>query len=613
MSYDDTVDGEVKPPKQTDVLIDIADDAVLFHAPNGIAFADIEVNGHRETWPVRMKGFRRWLIRRFFIATNKAPGSEALQSALNLIEAKAHFDGPEHAVGVRVAGLAEKIYLDLADEHWRAIEIDANGWQIIDRPEVHFRRAAGMLPLPIPERGGSIEALRPFLNVQTKEQFVLAVAWVLAALRDRGPYPVLALAGEQGSAKSTASKLLRELVDPNAAPLRALPREDRDLFIAANNAHVLVFDNVSGLHPWISDTICRLATGGGFAVRQLYTDQDEVLFDAQRPVILNGIEDIVERPDLADRSLFLTLEPIPKGKRRAEREIMAKFYAARPKIMGALLDVVVHGLKHLPRTELGELPRMADFALWVTACEQAMWKKGTFISAYTGNIDEATQTLIEGDIVGAAIIKFMGEKTRWTGAAHDLLEALNLQVGEAATKRRDWPKSPRAMGGQLRKLAPSFRRIGLEVKFLPRASYGRPVHLEWIGKRPSQPSQPSLNRSFQPFPHDGGDGVYDGRHDQGDGRSGQPSLKKPLKSNGNDGHDGHDGQNPLYSSSPSGEDDRRARCAQCGEPGSKLVEASDGTHTARLHRECLDAWAANGLARLACLPGPASQCGPLGC
>ena len=146
----------------------------------------------------------------------------------------------------------------------------------------------------------------------------MVVAWALACLRNRGPYPIIVLSGEQGSAKSTFSAILRELLDPNTAPLRALPREDRDLFIAASNGHLLAFDNVSGLPAWISDTLCRLATGGGFAVRQLYTDQDEVLFDAARPVILNGIEDIVTRPDLADRAVFLTLEAIPEERRRPE-------------------------------------------------------------------------------------------------------------------------------------------------------------------------------------------------------------------------------------------------------------------------------------------------------
>ncbi len=223
--------------------------------------------------------------------TNRSDTALALQSALNVIEAKAHFDGPEQPVFIRVGGLDGRLYLDLGDEAWRAVEIDTTDWRVIDKPPVRFRRAAGMQPLAVPAPGGSIEALRAFLNVQSDQDFVLVVAWALTVLRNKGPYPALVLSGEQGSAKSTFSAILRSLLDPNTAPLRALPREDRDLFIAASNGHVLAFNNVSGLPAWISDTLCRLTTGGGFAVRQLYNDQDEVLFDAARPVILNGIED----------------------------------------------------------------------------------------------------------------------------------------------------------------------------------------------------------------------------------------------------------------------------------------------------------------------------------
>ena len=246
---------------------------------------------------------------------------------MNVIEAKAHFDGPERPVSIRVGGLDGRLYLDLGDNEWRAVEIDTIGWRVIDKPPVRFRRAAGMQPLPMPAPGGSIATLRSFLNVKSDTDFVLVIAWALAVLRDHGPYPVIVLSGEQGSAKSTFSAILRALLDPNTAPLRALPREDRDLFIAASNGHVLAFDNVSGLPAWISDTLCRLATGGGFAVRQLYTDQDEVLFDAARPMILNGIEDIVTRTDLADRAVFLTLEPIPEEHRRPEAELWAAFEA----------------------------------------------------------------------------------------------------------------------------------------------------------------------------------------------------------------------------------------------------------------------------------------------
>jgi hypothetical protein len=372
---------------QADILIGLAQTAELFHAPDGAGFADLNINGHRETWPIRAKGFRCWFARRFFEETGGAPSSEALQSALNVIEAKAHFDSPERQVHIRVGGLDGRLYLDLSDETWRAVEIDATSWRVIDNPPVRFRRASGMKPMPIPMRGGSVATLRSFLNVQTDEDFVLVVAWALAVLRNRGPYPVIVLSGEQGSAKSTFSAILRALLDPNAAPLRALPCEDRDLFIAARNGHVLAFDNVSGLPAWISDTLCRLATGGGFAVRQLYTDQDEVLFDAARPVILNGIEDIVTRPDLADRAVFLALEPIPEEHRRPEVEFWAAFEAERPRILGVLLDAAAKGLAMLPQTRLDKLPRMADFALWATACETALWP-----SAHSGQPTAAIAT-----------------------------------------------------------------------------------------------------------------------------------------------------------------------------------------------------------------------------
>ena len=333
-----------------DILIDLALTADLFHSPEGTGFADLDINGHRETWSIHSKIFRRWLAQRFFEATKGAPSSEALRSAMNVIEAKANFDAPERAVNVRVAGLDDKIYIDLCDETWRAIEIDASGWQVIHNPPVRFRRSKGMRPLPVPERGGTINALRPFLNVTSDADFVLTVAWVVACLRDRGPYPLAALSGEHGTAKSTFCAILRSLLDPNTAPLRALPREDRDLFIAANNAHVQAFDNVSGLPAWISDTLCRIATGAGFATRQLYSDDGEILFEGARPVMLNGIEDVVTRPDLADRAVFLTLEPIPEERRRSEAELWAAFDVERPRILGVLLDAVVEGLKRLPET-----------------------------------------------------------------------------------------------------------------------------------------------------------------------------------------------------------------------------------------------------------------------
>src|SRR4051812_44767083 len=393
----------------------------LFHTPSGVAFADFITEGNRETWPIRSKRFRTWLRRCYYHATGSAPSAAAIGSALDLLEARAQFDAPERAVNMRVAEHAGRIYLDLADEHWRAVAIDRNGWKLVGCPPVRFRRSPGMLPLPVPERGGSLEALRPFLNLSNKKDLVLVIAWLLAALRPTGPYPLLAVSGEQGSAKTVLSKLVRTLVDPNVAPVRALPREERELMIAANNGHLLAFDNLSSLSAWLSDAFCRLATGGSFALRRLYTDDEEVLFKAARPTLLNGIEDIIGRSDLADRAILLTLGPIGEEQRRSETELCREFEFARPAILGALLDAAAHGLRAVGSVHLGRLPRMADFALWATACETGLWPANTFTRAYAANRKAAIESIIDADPIAACVREFMSERPSWSGSAADPL------------------------------------------------------------------------------------------------------------------------------------------------------------------------------------------------
>jgi hypothetical protein len=287
--------------------------------------------------------------------------------------------------------------------------------------------------------------------------------------------------------------MLRTLIDPNAAPVRTLPREERDLFIAANHGHVLAFDNVSALPAWLSDTLCRLASGGSFAVRRLYTDEDEVLFDAARPVILNGIEDVVTRPDLADRGLFVTLPSISEAQRRPEKDLWRELELARPRLLGALLEAASHGLRMLSGVRLDRLPRMADFALWAAACETALWPAGTFCRAYDVNRQAATENIIEADPLAERVREIMAERSTWTGSASDLLRA-GADVAGADVLRRNiaWPRNPRALAGRLRRAQTFLRTLGIEISFSREGRAGtRVIRMSAHAKTGSVPSSAS--------------------------------------------------------------------------------------------------------------------------
>jgi hypothetical protein len=307
---------DIERQKLVNLFIDEAGSDGLFATADGAAFADLIVAGHRETWPIRSKQFRyeyiRYLKRQqerlteagaiLTLTVGLSLRKSAVNAAIDEFEMRAIGSRATREVHVRVAAEADAVYIDLGDPDWHAVRVTAMGWSIVQSPPVRFRRSSGMQPLPFLERGVAIDRLRPFLNVNAND-FTLVVAFLLAALRPHGPYPILALIGEHGTAKTTFIRLLRSLVDPSTVPSSALPFGGRDLFIAAYNAHLQAFENVSKLSNSMSDYLCRLATGGGVRTRALFRDVDETLLRAARPIMMEGISNFITRADLMDRAI----------------------------------------------------------------------------------------------------------------------------------------------------------------------------------------------------------------------------------------------------------------------------------------------------------------------
>jgi len=458
---------------QRDRIIMVGAKAKLWHDADHKAYATVEVDDHNETYALKALAFRRWLLNEYgklYPARGpagevwpSAPSNQALIEGLGTLEAMAA-RGEEYEPGVRIAERKGSVYIDLGTPDWTAIKVTADDWKVVKNPRVKFVRPNGLRKLPRPEGGGDIELLRSYVNVGSDDDFKLVVGWLVGALAPRGPYPVLVINGEQGSAKSTLCRLLRRLIDPNLAELRSAPKNELDLVIAANNGHVIALDNLSFISSELADGLCRIATGVGFGKRQLYTDIDEIIIQVCRPQIVNGIPDLATRSDLADRSIVLTLPPLPDGAHRPEKEFWDAFDRDLPRILGTLCEAVTDALDAYETLRLPCTPRMADFANWVEAASPALgWEPWEFLAVYEDNRAATVEMSVDADPVATAIKALVDDDENWEGTATDLLRRLNIDAADDTKRLRAWPKDASHLSNRLRRAAPALRKLGVAV------------------------------------------------------------------------------------------------------------------------------------------------------
>jgi hypothetical protein len=260
--------------------------------------------------------------------------------------------------------------------------------------------------------------------------------------------------------------------------------------------------------------------------------------------MLNGIDELLMRPDLADRALRITLPAIPDNQRRPAAAVLADYEALRPRILGALYDAVSGAIRGLPAAErrITSLPRMADFAHWASAAEEVLgWPESAFLEAYTRNRGELVSESVEDDPVASAVYALLTDSSEWVGTAANLLKRLAEISGFGERPPRDWPTGPRALSGRLRRAAPLLRRSGIEWK-PPKGRLGRNrdrIHTLWRNQ-PSASAAPSRNgaelRQDSAGPNSS---KADGRERSSSVRSSQPSAPSPSKVDGVTGTDGY--------------------------------------------------------------------------
>lgn len=496
----DSSDDVSASQSQATLIVNLAEGLELFHTPGaGIADSYVVVpqDQHEVVWKIKSHEFEQYMARKFFSLHKKVPRAQAVNDGIAMLAATARWERKQHDVHVRVAGHDGAVYWDLANEKGQVIKITRDGWEVVPSKglPVRFLRKRGMLALPVPVGGGTLREFAALANLQEEQDRLLVFGFLIGCLNPRGPYLILRVEGEHGSGKSTVCKMVRDLIDPAKPPLRAVPRSDRDLMIAATNSWISGFDNISGLHKATSDALCSLATGGGYATRALYANDEEMLFDAMRPILVNGIDNVGDRPDFLDRSATVVLPRIPDGQRRLEIDLWAQFEEAKPRIVGALCSAVAQALLNFGSVEISGLPRMADAVYWIVAAEPALGcGPGRFLELFTTNRRAADELAIESSPIGLAVLALVERDGEWSGTAADLVEALEPLAGERATKAKDWPGTSNRMGHALLRIAPNLRALGLVVELDERDSTRTRKRMKYLKRgtwKPSEPSEPS--------------------------------------------------------------------------------------------------------------------------
>ena len=458
--------------------------ASLFHdeAKRGYMSVPVGADGVRHIALHSSEG-RMWLTKLAFEAEGKALSNRALEEVINLLKARAMFGSPMYRTQLRLGGSKDRVIIDLGQEDGRQVIIKAGGWTIGVEREEKLIRSPGFGVLPTPARGESLNKLQRLLGL-ADDTWVLVLAFLLACLQPAGPYMILLLEGEQGSGKSFFCKLIKRIIDPNQVEKARLPESERDLMIHAKDYFLLSFDNVSGMKGDLSDALCVLATGGGFATRKLYSDDELFVFDYTRPIMINGIADFANRPDLLERAIPLKLPAIDEDGRKTEQEMLSEFTESLPGILGRLYDIVASGLVARPHVAAPKKLRMADTGRWLTACEPAIGLvPDTFVNALAEAQESVFVERAQTDVVFGRLINVVGTAP-FEGTLQELFERISP---DNRGPRGYFPQTPQHLSRHLARIKPAMAKAGMHFTRLARTSEGRRIRV-WQTGQEDQPA-----------------------------------------------------------------------------------------------------------------------------
>ena len=481
------------PPRKDPLLETIRNHFDLFHTRSGQAYAMQKDTDRCELLTIRSDHFYGVVAELLHKHTGKVLPRSTIKGYADLLAVLAR-KGTKINVSTRIGQYDGSIFIDLANQDDEQVRIAPDGVEVIParKSPARFLSRRGALPQANPDNQGALSRLFHFLNVEDPDHQKLVIAWLVMSLTPSGPYPILAVQGEQGSGKSCLCRLLRDLIDPAVPYLENFPRSERDLLVSAHNGHLLAFDNISTVSDSMSDALCRISTGGGITSRKLYTDLEEVRLDARKPIVLNGITDLFSRQDVCDRSIMVRTARIAPADRLPERDLMRRWEQEKPRILAGLYAAIATALRNLDGVELDTYPRMADFARFIVAAEPALpWAPGGFLQAYDRNRMGIIDDAIDADPVASAVTELVTHyPAGWVGRPTVLLDTLNCIVSDDIRRLKTWPKIANQLSAKLNRCSSFLRARHIDVKTGDKDAAGHRI-ISVLPIEQSQPVQPA--------------------------------------------------------------------------------------------------------------------------
>lgn len=481
------------------LISDVLDsDAILFHDQFDEAYLAENGDG-RKVLKLESDQFSKWLFRQYWLKEQQPLPRDADKQVVQTLSAFACIDGPCHDLFVRLAKAKDgsKLYYDLANGS--VVETTSAGWKIVSTPEIMFRRVQQKVQVT-PEHDGAIGLLRSYVNVASEEDWLLFMVFTIAAFIPGFPHAMLVLHGPQGAGKTTPMKVIKQLVDPSALEGMMLPDNPVEFVQLADQHAFLFFDNLSSMTVKMSDTFARAITGDTLSRRKLYSDNTAIVYKIQNPLAVNGINQVIVKPDLLERSILIELERITPETRIPEDEFWEAFEHDKPGLLGAIFDVLAKAMAIYPSVSSEGLPRMADFSRWGCAISEAAgYTRQAFLDAYNANIDRQNDEAIDASPIAKAVIQLLEESDDgfWQGSPETLFHELHKRPDTINYRgNRYWPKSPEIVTKRLKDVQVNLQAVGIRLE-IGRNNRGRFIILEQTN-RPEETDESQTQKPDEP-------------------------------------------------------------------------------------------------------------------